>query len=202
MNARVLEQTTELQQSRESSELARPPDAAQAPELTRPPAKEAEVPPGPAAEGKQSGVSHVGEVIHGAIQGTVAAMAMSGMRTLTVELGLLDQPPPEAVMKQKAKAVVAPMPPGSRKAAIELAHWGYGAVGGAAFSLLPKAIRRSAWFGPVYGMVLWAAYEAVIAPGLGLRRRPGAKLSERAALAADHLLYGFILSETRKRPQR
>jgi hypothetical protein len=37
---------------------------------------------------------------------------------------------------------------GKRRAAIELAHRGCGAAGGAAYALLPEKIRRQPWSGP------------------------------------------------------
>jgi hypothetical protein len=147
------------------------------------------------------GHDHAPEVAHGALRGTVAAMAMSGMRALTVELGLVEQPPPEAVIAQKAPALLRRVPVHRRRAAIELAHWAYGAGGGVAFALLPRSLRHRAWAGPVYGAVLWFGFEAGLAPLLGLSQAEQPRPVERAALAADHLLYGLVLSELRARPQ-
>ena len=45
----------------------------------------------------------VGDVLHGAARGVVGAMAMTGMRVMTTELGLLEQTPPEAVSRQRAR---------------------------------------------------------------------------------------------------
>ena len=53
----------------------------------------------------------------------------------------------------------------------------------------------------MYGFVLWLGFELGIAPLLGLVQARKLRLIERPALAADHLLYGFVLSETRQRPQ-
>lgn len=142
------------------------------------------------------------EVLHAALRGAIAAMAMSGMRTFTVELGLVGQTPPEAIAKQRAQRLLRRIPRRRRRAAVELAHWGYGAAGGAAFGLLPDELRRAAWAGPAYGLVVWLGFELGIAPLLGLKQAKRARLVERMALAADHLLYGFVLSETRSRPQR
>jgi hypothetical protein len=36
---------------------------------------------------------------------------------------------------------------------------------------------------------------------LGLTQAKRLRPAERSALAADHLLYGFVLSEMRRRPQ-
>jgi hypothetical protein len=150
---------------------------------------------------RENGAAQPHEVAHAAMRGAIAAAAMSGMRNLTVNIGLVEQTPPEAIVKQRAKGVVALMPKRKRKAGVELLHWSYGAVGGAAFALLPESIRRKAWAGPLYGLVVWLGFELGIAPLLGLKQAKQPRPVERAALAADHLLYGFVVSETRRRPQ-
>jgi len=76
-----------------------------------------------------------------------------------------------------------------------------GAAGGVQFALLPESVRRQPWAGPVYGLVLWLGFEAVLAPALGLKQAGKPRPAERLALAADHLLYGLVLSEIRRRPQ-
>jgi hypothetical protein len=141
------------------------------------------------------------EVAHAGLRGAIAAMAMSGMRTLTANLGLVEQPPPPALIKQRAASLLRSVPRKRRRSAIELAHWGYGAVGGVQFALLPETVRRKPWAGPLYGLALWLGFEAVLAPALGLKQAGRARPAERVALAADHLLYGLVLSEIRRRPQ-
>jgi hypothetical protein len=128
-------------------------------------------------------------------------MAMSGMRTLTVDLGLVEQPPPEAILTQKAPGLLLRVPVELRRALIEVAHWSYGAGGGVAFALLPEGVRRRAWAGPAYGSLLWIGFEVGLVPLLGLAQAQKPRPVERAALAADHLLYGLVLSELRRRPQ-
>jgi hypothetical protein len=140
-------------------------------------------------------------VTHAALRGGVAAMAMTGMRVLTTELGLVSEPPPQAIFRQRARGLLRLAPRRHRRAVIELAHWGYGAGGGAAFALLPRGLRERAWAGPAYGLAVWLSFEAVLAPLLGLAQSKKPRPAERAALAADHLLYGFVLSEFRRRPR-
>jgi hypothetical protein len=147
----------------------------------------------------QSG--HAGEIAHAGLRGAIAAAAMTGMRAFTVDVGLVDQTPPQAIAKQRAKGLVRRVPRGKRRAAIELAHWGYGAVGGAAYAMLPDGIRRQPWSGPAYGLLVWVGFELCLAPVLGLKQAKKQRPVERAALAADHLLYGLVLSEIRARPQ-
>lgn len=141
-------------------------------------------------------------VVHASGRGAVAAMAMTGMRTWTVHAGLLDQTPPQAIASQrKVHGWLRHVPRKRRRAAIELLHWGYGAGGGAAFGVLPEQVRRARWAGPAYGVVLWLGFEFALAPLL--RFPEAAKLGplDRVMLAADHVLYGLVLSEGHARPQ-
>jgi hypothetical protein len=128
-------------------------------------------------------------------------MTMTGMRAFTVDLGIVEQTPPEAVMKQRARGLIRRVPRKRRRASIELMHWGYGAGGGVIFRLLPEGVRRRAWAGPVYGLAVWLGFEVGIAPLLGLKQAKRLRTVERTALAVDHLLYGLVLSEIRRRPQ-
>jgi hypothetical protein len=146
-------------------------------------------------------VTDAGELAHAGLRGTIAAMAMTGMRAFTVDLGIVEQTPPEAILKQKARGLIRRVPRKRRRATIELLHWGYGAVGGVAFWLLPDEVRQRAWAGPVYGLVVWLGFELGIAPLLGLTQAKRLRAVERTALAVDHLLYGLVLSEIRRRPQ-
>ena len=126
--------------------------------------------------------------------GIVGAMAMSGTRTLTTELGLVGETPTEAVARQAASGLLKQIPPGNRGAVVELSHWAFGAVGGALFGLLPRSLRRRNWAGPAYGLLLWLGFEAGIAPALGLSSATATRPAERAAFAADHILYGLVLA--------
>ena len=141
------------------------------------------------------------EVAHAAMRGAIAAMAMTGMRIFTVDIGLVEQTPPQAIVKPRARGIIRMVPRKRRRGAVELAHWSYGAVGGAAFAMLPGTVRRRGWAGPAYGLVVWLGFELGLAPLLGLTQARDFRPVDRAALAADHLLYGFVLSETRRRPQ-
>lgn len=128
-------------------------------------------------------------------------MAMTGMRVFTRDLGIVKQTPPEAIAKQRAHGLLRRVPRKRRRATVELAHWGYGGVGGAMFGLLPDSLRRRAWAGPAYGLLTWLGFEFALAPILGLKQAKRLRPVERAALAVDHLLYGLVLSEGRRRPQ-
>jgi hypothetical protein len=80
---------------------------------------------------------------------------------------------------------------------IEGAHWAFGAGGGAAFGALPRDWRRRRWAGLVHGLVVWLGFELGIAPALGLSQAKRVRAVDRLALAADHLLFGFVLTATR-----
>src|SRR5450755_3452980 len=145
--------------------------------------------------------ARVGDVLSGAACGTVGAMAMTGMRVLTTELGLVEQTPPQAVGRQWARgmrALLRRAPRKQRRGMIEAAHWAFGASGGAAFGALPRGWRGYRWAGPVYGLVVWLGFELGIAPVLGLSQAKRARPVDRLALAADHLLYGLALSGARR----
>ena len=49
----------------------------------------------------------------------------------------------------------------------------------------------------MYGLVVWLGFELGIAPVLGLSQAKRARPVDRLALAADHLLYGLVLTATR-----
>jgi len=142
----------------------------------------------------------LGDVMSGAAWGAVGAMAMTGMRVITTELGLVEQTPPQAVSRQRARGLrglAHRAPRKQRPGLIEAAHWAFGAGGGAAFGALPRGMRRRWWTGPTYGLVVWLGFELAIAPALGLSQAKQVRAVDRLALAADHLLYGLVLSATR-----
>lgn len=141
-------------------------------------------------------------VLHAAFRGMVGAMAMTGMRRLTVELGLVERTPPREILGHRGVSIRQRMRRDKRGAMTEIFHWSYGAAGGAAFGALHWRYRQAPWAGPAYGMALWLGFEVGIAPLLGLKHARELRPVERLAFAADHLLYGLVLSEGRRRPQR
>ena len=137
------------------------------------------------------------QVAASAAIGVLAAMAMTGMRVVTVGVGLVRRTPPEEIAVEGVPRLFARVPPERREAALEVAHWAFGASAGAAFAFLPRAVRRTTWGGPAYGLAIWAVFEAAIAPLLGLRAPAERPAAERAAIVADHLLYGAIVAARR-----
>jgi hypothetical protein len=139
--------------------------------------------------------SHPRTAAGGAARGVVAAMAMTGMRRVTKGLGLVRQAPPERVAHKGFPRLFARVPRQHRDLTIELGHWAYGALAGAAYGAAPEAIRRRAWAGPAYGLAIWVVFESSVAPFLFGPGEPGRRPSaERVAVAADHLLYGAVLA--------
>lgn len=132
---------------------------------------------------------------HAAARGVVAAMAMTAMRKVTGGLGLLDESPPDAIAERHADHLLARLNV-ERDVAVEVGHWTYGAVGGALFGSLPRAVRRNRWSGPAYGVATWLFYEAAVAPLLGLARTHQKTLVGRLALVADHVLYGTVVGRS------
>jgi hypothetical protein len=65
------------------------------------------------------------------------------------------------------------------------------------FGALPSEVRWRPWAGSVYGLVVWLGFELGIAPVLGLSQAKRVRAVDRVALAADHLLFGLVLTATR-----
>ena len=124
-------------------------------------------------------------------RGALGAMAMTGLRQVSTGLGLMPQTPPESMAE--ATGLLGRVPPERRTAAIEVAHWGYGAVGGAMYALLPRSVRRLPGVGPLYGVAVWLGFQVGLAPILGLPQATEASTAQRGALLADHLLYGLVV---------
>jgi len=141
------------------------------------------------------------EIAHGALQGTIAAMAMTGMRAFTISTGLVGEPPPRKILRQKSGGLFRVTSKKKRRTVQELMHWAYGASGGALFATLPDDLKKKHWFGPLYGFAMWMGFEFVQAPLMGLDENKKRRPLERVALIVDHLLYGLVLSETRRRPR-
>ena len=141
------------------------------------------------------------DIFRSAATGVVGAMAMTGARTLAGSAGVVEETPPQAIAQEAVAGFLRAVRPERREAAVEFLHWAVGAGGGAIFGLLPAAARSRPWVGAVYGLGMWFGFETVIAPALGLARHQQQRGGERLVLAADHMLYGLVLSGMR-RPQR
>lgn len=127
-------------------------------------------------------------------RGLVAAMAMTGMRTATANIGLMEQSPPEAIAERHAPRPIQRLAEEHRTALTELAHWLYGAAGGVMFGLLPLRARARPWTGPLYGLTVWLSFEAGIAPLLGVQHTKQGSIAGRTVVALDHALYGVVVA--------
>lgn len=127
-------------------------------------------------------------------RGLVAAMAMTGVRTVTGNAGLMEQSPPEAIVERHAPQPIQRLTEGHRSVVTEIAHWSYGAVGGVLFGLLPAHVRAHPLTGPAYGMGMWLSFEAGIAPLLGVQHTKQNRTLGRVMVAVDHALYGFVVA--------
>jgi uncharacterized membrane protein YagU involved in acid resistance len=141
------------------------------------------------------------EVAHAGLRGLIAAMAMTGVRVFAVNAGLIREDPPKRLVREQARGLLRSVPRRRRRTVIELVHWAMGAAFGVVFGLLPDELRRRAWAGPVFGLLVWFGFEAGAAPALGLRKAEWPDATERAVFIADHLLFGLVLSEMRQRPR-
>jgi hypothetical protein len=135
-------------------------------------------------------------VAHGAVRGAIASMAMTGLREVTRNIGLLEEPPPESIVRQKlTRRRFRGVERGPVRAGAEVMHWSYGAAAGAVFATLPRALRRSPWAGAAFGLLVWASFELAIAPMLSLSQTRRVRVLDQLALAGDHLFYGALLYE-------
>ncbi|GAA3733703.1 hypothetical protein GCM10022402_12630 [Salinactinospora qingdaonensis] len=127
-------------------------------------------------------------------RGLVAAMAMTGVRTVTANVGLLERSPPEAIVHHRGPERVQRLAERHRTALTELVHWCYGTVGGVVFGTLPPRLRAHPWTGPAYGLAVWLTFEAGVAPLLGVRSASQPRVAARFVVAADHVLYGLVVA--------
>lgn len=132
--------------------------------------------------------------LRASVRGLIAAMAMSGMRELTANVGLLEKSPPKVILERHAPKKVKHLATEHRSAIIELAHWCYGTAGGAIFGLLPRRLRAAPWIGPVYGLSIWLVFELGIGPLLDVQYPEQRRLSHRIMLALDHMMYGIVVA--------
>jgi hypothetical protein len=143
----------------------------------------------------------VSVTLHATMRGAIGAMAMTGVRVFAVNAGLIREDPPGRLVRKQARGLLRLVPRSRRRTVIELVHWGMGGAFGAAFGLLAEDVRRRAWSGPLYGLVVWFGFDGAVAPALGLTESRWPKGRERAVFLADHLLFGLVLSEMRSRPR-
>jgi hypothetical protein len=132
--------------------------------------------------------------VRAAARGLVGAMAMTGVRTFTENVGILQESPPKAIVAEHAPPTVRRLADERRTAITELCHWAYGAMGGLIFSALPQSLRSRRATGPAYGLAIWLSFELGLAPLLGLEHAKSRRPVSRAVLALDHIMYGIVVA--------
>ncbi|MBE1532193.1 hypothetical protein [Actinomadura algeriensis] len=135
-----------------------------------------------------------GSVVRAGARGAVAAMAMTGLRTVTAAAVPRQESPPAAIVEEHAPPRVRKMTKRRREAFTEIFHWVYGSCGGMLFGLLPDRVRGRLLAGPAYGLTVWLGYELVVGPVLGVEHSAHRRETWRAAVALDHLLYGVVVA--------
>src|SRR4051812_34985093 len=126
-----------------------------------------------------------------------ATVAMSAALALAARAGLLQEPPPRAIVRR--------LLPGLSREAVDagalLAHLGYGTAGG--------VVHRGLLGGPgpaasaLYGVALWAGgYEGWVPRAGALRPAPLDDRRRRAPMAVAHVVYGAVLGALAPRRRR
>ncbi len=134
------------------------------------------------------------ELVNGAVSGTLATAAMSGVMVAGERAGLMHGQPP--------KHIVRGVLPGSRYRRKKgegvlgaLAHFGFGTASGAAFALVSRERHGRLPLAVGYAMMIWIVSYAGWAPRLSAlpplqRDDPG----RQSVMAAGHVVYGATLA--------
>jgi hypothetical protein len=72
-------------------------------------------------------------------------------------------------------------------------------MGGMGFGILPAGVRRRRWAGAAYGLAILGVFEVAAAQWLGIGKKDRA-ISDRFALAGEHVLYGIVLVDETEGP--
>ena len=110
-------------------------------------------------------VRRMRDLLRTAARGVLGAMAMTGVRRITVGLGLVQKLPPEEIATEGVPALLAQVAPEHRETAIELLHWG-----------------SALWAG--WGSASFRLAFADAAGGRGLRPRDPGRLRSRCGPVA------------------
>jgi len=133
----------------------------------------------------------------GAGAGALATVAMSAEMLAAQRLGVMGEQPPERIAEDAAEEVTGSQPDeGTTDVLASVAHFAFGAAGGAGYALILGRSARSAGpvTGIVFGLLVWAASYAGWIPALGIlpppdRDRPG----RQVAMVLAHVIYGSVL---------
>lgn len=141
-------------------------------------------------------------LVRGAVAGTAATAAMSGLMLGSRRLGFSERQAPEEVVRRAGDLVGAEPQGRTADALASLAHLGFGAGCGALHALLPRVGPAPAR-GAALGLVVYAAsYEGWV-PAMGAMPPAHRDARDRqAVLLAAHVVYGLVLGVLEERWRR
>ncbi|TDC01259.1 hypothetical protein E1267_32445 [Nonomuraea longispora] len=139
------------------------------------------------------------ELLKGAVCGSVATAAMSGVMVAGSRMGLMRDQPPKRIARAALPGRKHDPKPGEGVAGA-LAHLGFGATAGALYGVLARGHRAPAAAGVGYALAIWASSYQGWIPGLGILPpasddRPG----RQVVMVAGHVVYGTVLALTMNR---
>ncbi|MDP9380574.1 MAG: DUF1440 domain-containing protein [Chloroflexota bacterium] len=137
-------------------------------------------------------------VLDGAIGGVLATTLMSTGMWVAYRAGLLGGPPPEIITAAALDAAgVDERNEGTQDALSVIAHFGFGAVGGALFAVLHRRLRLPippVLHGAIYATGVWAVSYIGVVPALGIMPTPTRDRRDRhAVMLLVHWVYGATL---------
>jgi uncharacterized membrane protein YagU involved in acid resistance len=136
-------------------------------------------------------------IVDGLLGGAAGAGVMSVLRMAARRWGLIDVTPPQATRRWLTrKGGVEPAGPGADHVLDSLVHLAVGVVGGALYgAFIERGRRPGLAAGALFGLGVWAAAFAVVAPALGITR-PLRRTTwpETAVNVGAHLLYGTSIA--------
>jgi hypothetical protein len=139
-------------------------------------------------------------LLRGALAGAAATVPMSVvMLALRKHMG---EQPPDAIAKKAAGAVGASPTENQTDALASVAHLAFGAMGGAAYALLPK------WGPPplrgvLTGLAIWASAYQGLVPALEIMPPASEDQPKRPGIMIGaHVVYGAVLGLLEERLRR
>ncbi|MEV4223022.1 DUF6789 family protein [Nonomuraea sp. NPDC049725] len=134
------------------------------------------------------------DLVNGAVSGTLATVAMSGVMVAGEKAGLMRGQPPKHIARGLLPGSKHRRKPGEGVLGA-LAHLGFGAGAGAAFALLTRGRTRRAPLAVGYALTIWVVSYSGWAPRLSQLPPIGRDAPGRpAVMAAGHVVYGTTLA--------
>jgi uncharacterized membrane protein YagU involved in acid resistance len=136
-------------------------------------------------------------MVRGMLAGLAGTVLMTGVIYAGKLLGLLRTPPPKEITSRAAADAGAHPSGGDFSLAWVAAHFGIGAVLGAAYPWVRGAYPGTpAVAGSLYGLSVWFQAYVGILPSLGLYPDPAEDSTSReAVMVAAHLVYGATVGQ-------